>query len=172
MRRFAAAALALILLAGNGCGYTLVGRGAFLPEYIEVVAIPTFVNNTPRFELEVRVTDAVTREFVSRGNFRIVGDQTNADAVLQGQINMFDVRPVGLDRAQNADQWQVTIRAAVTFTDLVENEIIYTSGSFVFQDQFEFPATSRGTVDIEVGSIDEISQEFARTLVSSILEGF
>lgn len=172
MRRLAAVALILVLLGGNGCGYTLVGRGAFLPEYITVVAVPTFVNNTPRFELEVRVTDAVTRELVSRGDFRIVGESTSADAVLQGQIHSFDVRPVGLDRTQNADQWQVTVRAAVTFTDLVANEVIFTNGSFIFQDQFEFPATSQGTVDIEVGSIDEISREFARTLVSSILEGF
>ena len=41
-----------------------------------------------------------------------------------------------------------------------------------YQDQFEFPATGAGQIDIEVGSIDEISQEFARAVVASILEGF
>lgn len=171
--RPAAAALALALLVAQpGCGYTLVGRGAFLPEHIRVVAIPTFVNSTPRFELEVRVTDAVTREFVSRGNYRVVGQQQGADAVLLGEISSFTVTPIGLDRSEAADTWQVAIRARVTFTDLVANKVLFTNSSFTYQDQFEFPASSQGRVDIEVASIDEISGEFARAVVSSILEGF
>lgn len=176
MRRRGSRTIAALFLAGAlvqaGCGYTLVGRGAFLPEYIRVVAIPTFVNQTPRFELEVRVTDAVTREFVSRGNYRVVGQQQGADAVLLGEIQAFDVRPIGLDQAENADTWQVTIRARVTFTDLVANKVLFTNSSFTYQDQFEFPATSQGRVDVEVSSIDEIAEEFARAVVSSILEGF
>ncbi len=154
------------------CGYTLVGSGAFLPDYIRVVAIPTFVNLTPRFELEVRVTDAVTREFVSRGNYRIVGSQTGADGVLQGEIQSFTVTPIGINPRDRADTWQVTIRARVTFTDLVANEVLFTNSAFQYQEQFEFPASSEGQVDLEVSSIDEISVEFARAVVSSILEGF
>jgi len=160
----------LVLL--EACGYSLVGQGAFLPDYVRVVAIPTFVNNTRRFELEVRVTDAVTREFVSRGNYRVVGDQSGADAVLLGEILAFEVRPIGLDRQETADTWQVTIRARVTFTDLVANKVLFTNSNFTYQDQFEFPATGAGQIDIEVGSIDEISREFARAVVASILEGF
>lgn len=160
------------LIALESCGYSLVGQGAFLPDYVRVVAIPTFVNNTRRFELEVRVTDAVTREFVSRGNYRVVGDQGGADAVLLGEILAFEVRPIGLDRQETADTWQVTIRARVTFTDLVANKVLFTNSNFTYQDQFEFPATGAGQIDIEVGSIDEISREFARAVVASILEGF
>jgi len=154
------------------CGYSLVGRGSFVPEYIRVVAIPTFTNNTARFELGVRVTDAVTREFVSRGNFRLVGDGSGADAVLRGEIRAFNVNPVGIDRAQNADNWQVTIQARVTFTDMVQNRVLFTNSAFLFQRTFEFPRVSGDIVDIEAGSIDEIAEEFARSVVSSILEGF
>ncbi len=159
-------------LAAAACGYTLVGHGSFLPEYIRTVAIPTFVNRTPRFELDVRVTDAVTREFVSRGNYRVVGDRTGADAVLVGEIQAFDVRPIGLNQADNADTWQVTIRARVTFTDLVANKVLFSNSSFLYQNQFEFPAGSGGRVDVEIASIDQISVEFARAVVSAILEGF
>ncbi len=162
----------LLALLPAACGYSLVGRGAFLPDYIRVVSIPTFRNQTPRFELEVRVTDAVTREFVSRGNYRVVGSQTGADAVLSGEIRTWDVRPIGLDRAETADTWQVTVTASVTFTDLVANKVLFTNSAFLYQNQFEFPASSQGRVDIEVASIDEISEEFARAVVAAILEGF
>ena len=168
----AAAITLAVVVPPSGCGYTLVGRGAFLPEYIRTVAIPTFVNNTDRFELEVRVTDFVTREFVSRGGYRVVGSDDGADAVLRGEMLAFDVRPVGLDRGQEARTWEATIRARVTFTDLVENRVLYTNGAFLFRDEFEYPATTLGVVDIEVGVIDEIAVEFARSVVSSILEGF
>ena len=29
----------------SGCGYALAGRGGFLPDYIETIAIPVFENN-------------------------------------------------------------------------------------------------------------------------------
>jgi len=164
--------LLLCLMALESCGYSLVGQGAFLPEYVRVVAIPTFVNNTRRFELEVRVTDAVTREFVSRGNYRVVGDQTGADAVLLGEIQAFVVQPIGLDAQETAETWQVTIRARVTFTDLVANKVLFAASNFTYQEQFAFPSTGAGQIDIEVGSIDEIAREFARAVVASILEGF
>lgn len=160
------------LIAVESCGYSLVGQGAFLPDYVRVVAIPTFVNNTRRFELEVRVTDAVTREFVSRGNYRVVGDPGGADAVLLGEILAFEVRPIGLDQQETADTWQITIRARVTFTDLVANKVLFTNSNFTYQNQFEFPETGAGQIDLAVDSIDEISREFARAVVASILEGF
>ena len=95
-----------------------------------------------------------------------------ADAVLLGEILAFVVSPIGLDKRETADTWQVTIRARVTFTDLVANKVLFTNSNFTYQDQFEFPATGAGQIDIEVGSIDDISREFARAVVASILEGF
>jgi len=82
------------------------------------------------------------------------------------------VTPIGLDRQETADTWQVTIRAKVTFTDLVANKVLFTNSNFTYLDQFEFPATGAGQIDIAVDTIDDISREFARAVVSSILEGF
>lgn len=165
-------AVAVACASTAACGYTLVGRGAFIPDYIHSVAIPTFENRTARFEVEVRITDAVTREFVSRGDYRVVSDASAADAVLRGEILSFVARPVGLQRGQEAQTFQVEIRAAVTFTDLVENEVLFTNSSFLFRDEFEFPEDPNALFDVEIGAVDEIADEFARSVVTSILEGF
>ena len=164
--------IAATLLSSVACGYALVGLGTFLPEYMEVVAIPTFLNRTQRFELEARLTDAVAREFVSRGNFRIVGDPTGAQALLQGEIISYFVRPLSITRAADANSWEVEVRASVTFTDLVQNKVLFTNSSFQFRDQFEFSGSTQNIVDIEIGAIEEISKEFATSVVSAILEGF
>jgi hypothetical protein len=39
-----AAALATSIVLLPGCGYSLAGRGSFLPDYIKVIGVPTFAN--------------------------------------------------------------------------------------------------------------------------------
>lgn len=160
-----------LMLTASGCGYSLVGTGSFLPEYIQTVAIPTFGNNTPRFEVEVRITDAVTREFVSRGNFSVVADQEGADALLEGTITAFSLTPIGLSQEQ-ATNYLVTIQAQVNFRDLVQNRIIYSNNSFQFRQQFELEQDPNTFFDVSNVAVDEIAVEFARSVVASILEGF
>lgn len=163
---------ALLLLALPGCGYSLVGTGSFLPEYISTVAIPTFANQTSRFEVEVRITDAVTREFVSRGNFSVVADEQGADALLNGTITGFDMTPIGLASNEEATNYLVRIRAQVTFRDLVQNRVIYSNNAFEFRQQFELERNPNEFFDVTNVAVDEIAREFARSVVASILEGF
>jgi len=42
--RAGGAAIALAALVTAACGYTLVGRGSFLPENVKRIAFPTFKN--------------------------------------------------------------------------------------------------------------------------------
>jgi hypothetical protein len=156
----------------SGCGYALVGTGAFLPEYIRTVSIPTFVNNTPRFEVEVRITDAVTREFVSRGNFTVIAEQQGADAELTGTITEFVVTPIGLGDQEQATNYLVQIRAQVNFRDLVQNRILFSNNAFMFRQQFELESNPNEFFDVSNVAVDEIAIEFARSVVASILEGF
>jgi hypothetical protein len=163
--------LMALLLASSSCGYSLVGTGSFLPEYIRTVSIPTFDNNTSRFEVEVRITDAVTREFVSRGNFSVVADADGADAELTGTITSFTLTPIGLGQEQ-ATNYLVQIRAQVNFRDLVQNRILYSNNSFLFRQQFELEQDPNQFFDVSNVAVDEIAVEFARSVVASILEGF
>ncbi len=171
--RWAPVGLLFALAVGStaSCGYSLVGTGSFLPEYIQTVAIPTFANTTPRFEVEVRITDAMTREFVSRGNFTMVADSDGADAELTGTITDFTVTPIGL-ADEEATNFLVQIRAQVNFRDLVQNRVLYSNNSFLFRQQFEIEADPNAFFDVSNVAVDEIAEEFARTVVSSILEGF
>ncbi len=165
-----------VLLAGSlttaSCAYTLVGTGSFLPDYVRIVAIPTFVNRTRRFEVEILITDAVTREFVSRGNFSVVAEQQGADAVLSGTITNFTVTPIGLNPEEEANNYLVQITAQVTFRDLVQNSVLFTNDAFLFRSQFELEQDPNEFFDVTNIAINEIAVEFARSVVSQILEGF
>ena len=66
--------MSLVLLGAmsSGCGYSLAGRGSFLPAYIRTIGVPLFTNNTPVFDVERRITERVRTELIGRGRYKVV----------------------------------------------------------------------------------------------------
>src|SRR5437867_13363251 len=81
----------------GGCGYSLAGHGALLPSYIKTIGVPTFTNRTNVFNCETQLTEKVRAEFIGRGKYQIVPDQTDVDAVLTGEIVSARVDPTSLN---------------------------------------------------------------------------
>src|ERR1051325_8432813 len=108
-RKFLAVCAVLLGLAlESGCGYTLAGRGAFLPAYIKVIGIPLFVNNSAVFDLDRQVTERVRSEFIGRGKYTIRPEATAVDAVLTGTITSVTLTPVAFNAAQQATRYALT----------------------------------------------------------------
>jgi hypothetical protein len=85
VRRFTAILL-LLLAAGSGCGYSLVGYSAGF-DGIRTVAIETPENDSFVPGVEYVVADALRREFLRRGAVRVVDDPAAADLVLGGAVS-------------------------------------------------------------------------------------
>ena len=93
--------LALVPAVGAaGCGYTLAGRGSFLPDYIRTIGIPAFGNTTPYATVEQIFTEKVRIEFQSRGQYTVIPADTGADGVVRGTISGISAAPVGYTDAQ------------------------------------------------------------------------
>jgi hypothetical protein len=169
--------LAVALLAQSGCGYSLAGRGSFLPAYIKRIGIPLFVNNTTVFDLDRRVTDKVRSEFIGRGKWVIVPDQAGVDGVLIGTITGVTLSPVAFNQQQQATRYALAMTGSVEFKDLQANKTIWTNPSMSYREEFDVPA-SPNTLDTatffgqDVNALDRLSNEFSRALVSAILEAF
>ena len=71
MRVLRIALLGALSITLSGCGYSLAGKGNFLPDYIAVVAIPTFENRSDQIAIEEIVTFKVVDEFNARGRYKI-----------------------------------------------------------------------------------------------------
>jgi hypothetical protein len=164
-------------LAGSGCGYSLAGRGDFLPAHIKIVGIPAFENLTDRPELGELFTEKVVEEFASRGKYVVLPESLGTDAVLTGRVTSFQVVPAVLEggedaTANQAARYTVVIRAEVAFTDTVEDKEIWADSSFSFRDEYEVGEDAEGYFDQEGMALDRLAEEFAKTLVSRILEAF
>ena len=165
------AAAGLTVLAAS-CGYTLVGRGSSLPESIKVVQFTTLENRTPQVELEQRFSAAINRELVSRGRFKVQAGADGANAVLSGTVLAFNLYPVAFDAQGRATDYQVQVTANVSLKTLPDNKAIWENPAFTFRDNYQFSATTASYTDLINDAIDRVSDRFAQSLVTSLLEGF
>lgn len=169
--------LFLTALASAGCGYSLAGRGSFLPAYIRTIGIPTFVNRTTVFNLETLLTQKVRAEFIGRGKYDILPQNSGVDAVLNGEVTAVSIIPASFNTSQLASRYAITMTARIELRDLRENKVLWENAGVSFRQEYE--ATSgRGATDPvaffqqDANALDRMSTEFARTIVSAILEAF
>jgi outer membrane lipopolysaccharide assembly protein LptE/RlpB len=162
-----------LLLAQLGCGYSLVGRGNFLPPDHKNIQVLPFVNRTTRVELEQRVTQAVAEELVSRGGLRLVSSPADADLVLRGSIDSFNINPVALNERGLATQYQVTVTAKIELLDhRAEDKVLWKNDAYVFNESYPVNVEAANAFDQETRAIREIAERFSRSLVTNLLEGF
>jgi len=177
-RMYVLISVVLVYMTTVGCGYALSGRGTFLPDYIETIGIPMFENNTTAFEVEQLVTQQVRREFLGRGQYRVVPEADGVDSVLTGTIENIDIAPASFSEDQQASRYVFTLTAQIRFTDLTTGEMLWENPELVFSDEYEV-ASGGGNVESvssffgqRSNAVERIAEDFAQTVVSSILEAF
>lgn len=166
------AALLLSVSGYTEC-YRPTGRGDGLPKHIKTLAIPPFQNPSLRYKVEQRFTSAVVDEAVHRArSLNIVSTPEGADAVMIGAIKYFAFRPVLIDDQGRARLFEITIYVAVTVRDQTKNKIIFDNQNFVFRGEYEFSGDPKTFFNEEGPATDRLARDFAKSVISTILEGF
>ncbi|MEM7248217.1 MAG: LPS assembly lipoprotein LptE [Acidobacteriota bacterium] len=173
-RSFLLAGLAALLLGSSlGCGYSLTSKGSNLPAHVKVIAIPEFANQTSRPELGQRVTEKLREQLVARGKYQVTSDTRNADAILRGSVRGWDAKPVQLsDDRSDAERVTVTLDASVTFEDRVVNRVTWQQDGYKFTGEYDTVGDPTQYFDTELGAVEEVAEDFARAVLSAILQGF
>jgi len=169
-----------VLAAGlsSSCGYALAGRGSFLPAYIRVLGIPMFENATPYQTVEQVFTQKVRLEFQSSRRYTVVPTDDGADGIVRGQIMSISTQPVSLTDTQLASRYRVTVVVKIAFEDVKAQKVLWENPSLSFSDEYELasPGTSGADVSAFIGNervaMERLSEDFARSVVSAILEAF
>jgi hypothetical protein len=152
------------------CGYRLSGTGRLFPGHIKSIFIPDFENKTTRYQAEQFVTFAVREEFIKRSKLVLVDGLTKADSLLEGVIKKFEVRPLSYGEDASANFYNIIILLAVKFVDLKTNNIIFEDIKLKFTKNYEIDSGDFFSQETE--AIIKISEEFASSIVSTILENF
>jgi outer membrane lipopolysaccharide assembly protein LptE/RlpB len=169
----------LLLVCLAGCGYSLAGRGSFLPASIKVIAVPLFTNNTNVFELERRVTDKVRGELSGRGKYRVEASTTRPhDAVLSGVITSVTLAPSAFNTAGQATRYVLTLTANVELKTAGEDgKVIWGNPSLQFREEYDVTSSTQASdaaafLGNDVNALERLATEFARSVISAMLEAF
>ena len=167
----------LAATAASGCGYSLAGRGSFLPAYIKTIGVPLFTNNTPVFNVEQRITDRVRSELIGRGRYKVETGRTGVDAVLLGEIVSLTGAPAAFNPQQQATRYALTLVVKVEFRDLKTDKVLWSNPAMQFTEQYDVTTVTTGLdasafLGQDANALERLASEFARALVSAILEAF
>ncbi len=166
-------ALAFVSLLTTSCGYHTTTHYTRLPDSVHTIAIPAFTNQTQNYRLEQVLTSAVVREFVTRTKFRILHEPSDeADATLRGTVVSAELSPLTYDsQSGRASSALVTVTMRVSLTDR-RGTVLFDNPSYTFREQYEVSRELTSFFEEDAPAMDRLSRDFARTLVSNILEAY
>jgi hypothetical protein len=165
--------LVMLALALAGCGYQTAGRAVRLPDTLHTLYVPAFVNQTQTYRIEQVLTGAVIREFHTRTRYRITQQESEAaDATLRGVVLGTYLAPVTYDsETARASSGLVTVHMSVSLVDK-SGRVLWENPNYHFREQYQVTREVSSFFEEESPALERLSREFARTLVSSILEAF
>jgi hypothetical protein len=179
------ALVAVAILALNGCGYALVGRGVVVDPTIKKIGVPTFVNATGKPALDQKITQRVIEELLRRGRFDVVQERSGVDALVEGELLRYVAQPVGFSAESTgggggtptstttqASRYAITVTAKIRYGKVGATEPIWSNDAFQFRDEYEVGSDPATFFDREEQAIDRLATSFARSLVAAMLEAF
>jgi lipopolysaccharide assembly LptE-like protein len=173
----------------SACGYHVSGAASQMPPGLKVIAVPAIKNDTPRYRIEQRMTEAVVHEFIARTKYRIVSSEDSADAVLHGEITSFEAIPVVFDTtptmtpnsttvpavnttSARATTMLVSVHMKVSLEDRETKKVLYKNDNYLFREPYEISTDPAKFFDEQGPALERMSRDFASRLVSDVVENF
>ena len=136
-------ALCVALAAAAGCGYQFSGKGEEFPKDIRTVFVEPFLNRTREVGLEREFTAVLKSELHQRGQLQMVDSLEQADAILSGVVRRFDSRVVGVNRHDEALQFEMVLVVDMSLRRRSPDQLLWRTQGARFSDLF---AGARGAV--------------------------
>jgi len=145
-----------------------------VPKTVHTVAVPPFANATVRYKLSDLLPQAIGRELISRTNYQIINDPTQADAVLRGTVINYLAYPTLIDQATGRTSGlQINVRLDVSLVERSTGKVIFARPILDVHERYELSVTNNIQYFDESGAaVERLSKDVARDVVSSILENF
>ena len=172
-RQLGRAFLATSWIVLCGCGYHLAGVSSRLPSEWQTIAIPAFKNDTTRYRVEQKMTEAVIREFIARTKYRVVQDKNEADAVLRGEVLSVETTPVLFNATTGeVTTMLVTVQARVQLFDNKTQKPVYHADDMTFRQEYQISTDVQSFFEEQDPALERMSRDFAAKLVANVIENF
>lgn len=167
--RLAIALIFCISLAG--CGYHTAGSATHIPSDVRTLAVPVFAMHAQAYHTEMAFTHAVIRELNTRTRLRVV-NSNDADATLNGTILTQTSIPLTYDSTSGVtSSYLITLTARVTLTAR-DGTVLYRNDNLAFREQYQSTQDLSGFIREDTPAVQRLAANFARAVVSDMLESF
>ncbi len=154
--------IATILMVILGCTYSVYSSG--MP-HLKKIKITEFENKTKEYELEAKLLDSLSDNFIQDGRLRLA--DLSPDCLLTGEIIDYSNKLTTYG-SSGVDEYEVRILFSVEFTDLVKNEVIWKSSNLVLSQVYSNDETTQ--IQSEEDAIEEIQDQLFERILRESLE--
>jgi hypothetical protein len=165
-----------------GCGYHRLDRqlrSAAWAKKGETIRLARFRNLTPRLGLEDRFTKALENRIVAASPWRLVGTGEPSRWVLQGTLESYTSRPIGLTlgndktkaSAGSASRVEVAVVASVELLDGQTGTVVLSRRGLTFTNQYRVDQNFASFDSRELQVLESLADDFAESFLTQLLEG-
>ena len=119
------------------------------------------------------LTSAVVQELTTRTHYHIVNTTSDsADATLNGTVTTSSAAPLTYDsQSGRVSSAVVTVTLRVQLVDR-SGKILFDNPNYIFREQYQVSREVSSFFQEETPALQRMSRDFARILVSDILEAY
>lgn len=166
--RGVAALLAVAMVAGAGCGYTV---SSVLPAHIRTIAIPTFTDNTVEHGLADDVTQSLINGFLTDRRLRIERER-DADSVLRGTVLAYKNRVYAYTSQEVATQYEIVLAVKVVLRDQVKNRDLWKEDEMTVRTTYSVVSVGEAPAQTEADGRKDAIQKLTDQVVSRTVQGW
>ena len=164
-------ALALLLSVQLACGYKVATQNRVAPD-IGTLAVLPLENKTTTFEVEQILTRSLVRAFIEKSSYTVVSDASQADTIFQGVISQVSANPVIFGEQTFGSTFLVTVVGRVELRERKTAKLLFENNKFIFREQYVINVDVRNFFSELNPALGRIADDFASSVVTTILEGF
>lgn len=129
-----------------------------------------FDNKSSEFSLGDIVINRLSNDFRDDGRLRLVTQQP--DCQVDGSIVDYSEKIYSYDVANNVQDYLIAITYSITFTDLVNNKVLYENKNLQVSEIWAVSAESTSRFKTKDEAINEICDKLFKTIMQNTLESW
>ena len=170
MKKIITAALtAMALSACSSDNVTYRPTAQKLPQHIKSIAVRPFINKTPQFGLEEKITLKTIDEFLKNGEYALAPENT-AQGVVVGEISHYILTPIQYDVNLVPTVYKLNVLVSARFLDKSANRYLWEEPALQAVKMYSASTLPGGMT--EEAARESLWEVLAKDIVKRTVEGF
>ena len=157
----------LLLLILSSCFYSVYSNAY---PHLRKIRILAFENRTSEYGVGDKLLNYLNREIRNDGRLKIVTE--DPDCTLEGAILSFSESVYSYDTANQIQDYQLTMVVSVTFTDLINNTVLYENNALTVTELYAVAEGGTAKFKTKEEAVEELIAKLYRTVLQNSIEGW